>query len=74
MTTSTISKRCPWCNAACPAKVTRACSAATEWRCSSCGMTWVVKVAEPNETYAFYPPDIEAALDNDIEPLDLGIP
>jgi hypothetical protein len=37
-------------------------------------MTWVVKVAEPNETYAFYPPDIEAALDNDIEPLDLGIP
>jgi hypothetical protein len=67
-------KLCPWCTGIRPAQISRECPTATEWKCLSCEMRWNIRRGEPDTYYVFWPPDIEAAFDNDIKPLDLGTP
>jgi hypothetical protein len=37
--------------------------------CSGCGGRWTVKDGHPGVAYVFWPPDIDAAFDNSLEPL-----
>jgi hypothetical protein len=69
-----IEKPCPWCGTVRPAKVTRVDDArgCHEWECSGCGMRWTVKDGHPGEAFAFWPADIDATLDNDLQPLALA--
>ena len=64
-----IDKRCPCCNTVRPARVTRTDAGCAEWECSGCGGRWTVKDAQPGVAYVFWPPDIDAAFDNSLEPL-----
>src|SRR5262249_20577095 len=70
----TIDKFCPWCESAQPATIARVDEGRdwVEWRCSGCGMTWVIKDGRPGELFAFWPADIDAALQCDAAPLALG--
>jgi hypothetical protein len=43
-----------------------------EWQCTGCGERWTVKDSHPGECFAFFPPDIEAALDDTLEPFFEG--
>jgi hypothetical protein len=68
-----IEKPCPWCGNVRPASVTRVDDGAGchEWECSGCGMRWTVKDGHPEEAFVCWPADIDAALDNDLQPLAL---
>ena len=67
-----IDKPCPWCQTVQPASVTRVDSGCAEWKCSGCGQRWTVKDGYPGEAFAFWPPDIEQALSDDLEPFFPG--
>jgi hypothetical protein len=55
-----------------PAFVTRTEKDCHEWQCSSCGGKWTVKLSNPTEAFAFFPTDIEAAVSDEVEPLEVG--
>jgi hypothetical protein len=54
------------------AKVTRVDDGCCEWECSECRQRWTVKDGEPGYAYFFWPGDIDAALDDDLEPFFAG--
>jgi hypothetical protein len=64
-----IDKRCPCCDTVQPASVTRTNTNCAEWECSGCGGRWTVKNGHAGEAFVFWPPDIDAAFDNSLEPL-----
>ncbi len=77
-----IDKVCPVCDEVHPARVTRTYDAGTyaghhevggaEWQCSGCHAKWTVRNECPGETFAFFPPDIDAMLDDNLEPFFAG--
>jgi transposase-like protein len=67
-----IDKPCPYCGTVNPARVTRVNSGCAEWECSRCGGRWTVKDGRPGECFAFFPPDIDAAMSDDLEPFFQG--
>ena len=69
MTFPLITMRCWYCEAERLAHLTRTCDTATEWSCLECGQRWNIRLDEPDRVYFFWPADIDAALDNDLQPL-----
>lgn len=67
-----IDQHCPLCNTVQPARVTRVDRKCAEWECSACRGRWTVKASYPGESFAFWPGDIDAALDHSLEPLFPG--
>jgi hypothetical protein len=55
---------------ACPP--TRRDTDCAEWQCSGCGGRWTVKDGHPGEAFAFWPPDIDAIGDADLESFSRG--
>ena len=62
---------CPWCAETGEHTHVRAEGDALEWRCSGCDGLHTTKVGDDEHAYLLFPPDIEAALNNDIETLAL---
>jgi len=62
-----IDKLCPVCGEVHPARVTRTGPSCAEWECSGCGGKWTMKDGD-TDAYAFFPPDIDAVLDDDVQP------
>jgi hypothetical protein len=60
-------RQCPWCLGI-NLRLTRQDAQATEYRCYDCGEFHSLRPDDPN-AYAFYPADVAAAFDNDLEPL-----
>lgn len=64
-----IEKFCPWCATVQPARVRRTDTGCCEWECSGCHRRFTVRDGHSGEVLAFYPPDIDGAFDNDLQPL-----
>jgi hypothetical protein len=66
----TIDKFCPCCGTVQPAAISRVDDAlgCHEWRCSECSGTCVVKLDQPGKLFAFWPADIDRALDSSEKP------
>jgi transposase-like protein len=75
-------KRCPVCDEVHPAHVVRTYDAGTyageyeaggaEWQCANCGGKWTIRNENPGECFAFFPPDIDVAFHNDLQPFFAG--
>jgi hypothetical protein len=63
---------CPWCGATQLARVTRVADSCVEWECAECSQRWTVKSDRPHEAFAFFPADIDAIGDDELEPLFAG--
>jgi hypothetical protein len=66
-----INKPCPNCGEVQPARVVRVDDGCVEWQCSDCAGRWTIKDGYPGEAFAFWPFDVQRALSDDVEPLEV---
>ena len=58
---------CCWCEQVTVTVQTRTHDTGTEWHCLECGNSYVLKPEEPGSYFAFFGPDIDAAVQSGID-------